>query len=58
MRKLLHDAAAIAAILALALAIYGYLNPTSQPAHEHRTMPLYAGGDAGRPPVGFCRQKS
>ncbi len=51
MRKLLHDAAAIAALLALAFAIYAYLNPASQPAHQQRAMPLYAVGDAGPPPL-------
>jgi uncharacterized membrane protein len=52
MRKLLHDAAAIAAILALAFAIYAHLKPASQPAHQQRAMPLYTVGDAGPNP---CR---
>jgi predicted outer membrane protein len=43
MRKYLHDAAAIAALLALAFAIYAHLNPTSQPAHQPQAVPLYAG---------------
>lgn len=29
MRKFIHDAAAVAAILALAMTIYGHLNPPS-----------------------------
>lgn len=39
MRKLLHDAAAIAAILGLAVTIYGHLNPPSTLAPL--PVPLY-----------------
>lgn len=40
MRKLLHDAAAIAAILALALAIHNQVHPSNTP--EHTPATLYA----------------
>jgi len=38
MRKLLHDAAAIAAILALALAIYNQVHPSSTPDAAPATL--------------------
>ncbi|WP_152618608.1 hypothetical protein [Pseudomonas brassicacearum] len=43
MRNYLHDAAAIATLLALAVTFYTHLNPTCQPLHQPPAATLYAG---------------
>lgn len=43
MRNCLHDAAAIATLLALAVTFYTHFNPTCQPARQPPAATLYAG---------------